>query len=138
LAGTLATKPEYSGPGHYLRARLAQDWKYDAKGKTQTHRQFLQLQFADETKEIAETFDEGDNIWVLAQYIRRSSGYRDWREGSIHEFQVFQVHRIQQRTRSAGSQKPPKPVHQSTLRANAASTRIPQFMEESANAGVPL
>ena len=78
LAGTLATKPEYSGPGHYLRARLAQDWKYDAKGKTQTHRQFLQLQFADETKEIAETFDEGDNIWVLAQYIRRSSGYRDW------------------------------------------------------------
>jgi hypothetical protein len=138
LAGTLASKPEYSGPGRYLRARLAQDWDYDTKGKTETHRQFLQLQFAGDTKSTAEAFEQGDNIWVLAQYIRRSSGNRDSGEGSIHEFQVFQVHRIEHYTRSAASPNPPKSVHQSTLRANAASTRTPQFLEESANAWVPL
>jgi hypothetical protein len=138
LAGTLASKPEYSGPGRYLRARLAQDWEYDSKGKTETHRQFLQLQFAGDTKAMAETFEQGDNIWVLAQYIRRSSGNRDSTEGSIHEFQVFQVHRIQHNSRSAASLNPPRPIHQSTLRANGASTRAPQFLEESANAWVPL
>ena len=138
LAGTLASKPEYSGPGRYLRARLAQDWEYDTKGKTETHRQFLQLQFAGDTKVMAETFEQGDNIWVLAQYIRRSSGNRDSGEGSIHEFQVFQVHRIEHNTRSTASPNPPKPIHQSALRANATSTRTPQFLEESANAWVPL
>ena len=138
LAGTLASKPEYSGPGRYLRARLAQDWEYDTKGKAETHRQSLQLQFAGDTRAMAETFEQGDNIWVLAQYIRRSSGNRDSTEGSIHEFQVFQVHRIQHNSRSAASPNPPKPIHQSALRANGASTRTPQFLEESTNAWVPL
>jgi hypothetical protein len=138
LAGTLASKPEYSGPGRYLRARLAQDWDYDTKGKTETHRQFLQLQFVGDTKAMAETLEQGDNIWVLAQYIRRSSGNRDLGEGSIHEFQVFQTHRIENNSRSAASPNPPKSIHQSTLRADAASTRTPQFLEESANAWVPL
>lgn len=138
LAGTLATKPEYSGPGRYLRARLAQDWDYDTKGKRETHRQFLQLQFSGDTKALAETLEQGDNIWVLAQYIRRSSGNRDSGEGSIHEFQVFQVHRIEHLSRLAASPNPPKPIHQSTLRANGASTRTPQFLEESTNAWVPF
>jgi hypothetical protein len=138
LAGTLVSKPEYVGPGPYLRARLAQDWEYETKGKTETHRQFIQLQFAGDTKAIAETFDKGDNIWVLAQYIRRSSGARESGDGSIHDFQVFQVHRIQPPNHRAEASQPPKPVHQSTLRANGASTRLPQFLEESSNACVPL
>lgn len=139
LAGTLVSKPEYAGPGRYLRARLAQDWDYDSKGKKETHRQFLQLQFAGDTKTIAETFEKGDNIWLVAQYIRRSTGTRDSGEGSIHEFQVFQVHRIHQHSqRPEPGQSPPTPIHQSTLRSNGSSTRAPHFLEESTNAWIPL
>lgn len=138
LAGTLATKPEYVGPGNYLRARLAQDWEYDSKGKKHVHRQFIQLQFAGDTKALAESFEVGENIWALAQYIRRSPNDKNVTEGSIHEFQVFQVHRIQNGIRPISSAKPEKPVHQNTLRANASSTRQPGFIEESANAWVQL
>jgi len=138
LAGTLASKPEYIGPGNYLRARLAQDWEYDSKGKVQTHRQFIQLQFAGDTKPLAEGFDKGDNIWVLAQYIRRSPTEKNSTEGSIHEFQVFQVHRIETGARTAAAPKSEKLVHQSTLRADGASTRQPDFLEGSTNAWVPL
>lgn len=138
LAGTLASKPEYVGPGNYLRARLAQDWQYETKGRIETHRQFLQLQFAGDTKLLAETFEKGDNIWVLAQYIRRSPTGRDSTEGSIHEFQVFQVHRIEHGARAVADKLPQEPIHQSTLRANGSSIRKPDFLEGSTNAWVQL
>jgi hypothetical protein len=50
--GAVPRKARNSGPGRYLRARLAQDWEYDTKGKTETHRQLIQLQFAGDKVEM--------------------------------------------------------------------------------------
>ncbi len=134
LAGNLTDKPNVNDAGgrQFVRARLAQNWYYDTKGKTVEHRQFLPLTFFGESAVVAKTLDKGDNIHVTGQLIRREPRARNDGTGpSLDAGTVFEVHVIRVFRIAPSSKAQSAAVHQNEIRRVNDAKQVPSFLQES-------
>ncbi|AXC16423.1 hypothetical protein ACPOL_7233 (plasmid) [Acidisarcina polymorpha] len=130
LAGNLTDKPsvDETGGRQFVRARLAQSWQYDTRGKTVEHRQFIPLTFFGDSQATAKTFDKGDNIHITGQLIRRIPA-----SDASSNTTIFEIHVIRAFLIARPSREAQRTIHQNVIRQTNDSKQTPAFLTESIN-----
>jgi single-strand DNA-binding protein len=98
LAGYLAVKPQlrYLPSGTKVaNARLGETYRFaGTDGKPQSHTNWHSLVFYNEVADVAVTYEQGENIYVVGTIQQRKYTPADGSARTVHEIQVRSCHLI--------------------------------------------
>jgi single-strand DNA-binding protein len=99
LAGYLAAKPElrYLPSGTKVaNARLGETYRFTGHdGKVQSHTNWHNLAFYNDVADVAVTYEQGENIYVVGSIQQRKFTPADGSSRTVHEVHVRSCHLIE-------------------------------------------